>query len=268
MVRCGWIELFVLAIAVLLWTTSLAKKSIESVTSFDAAIEKLLGEPFRPFPSDEELLESNRYSCSEDAEQPPKKTLNIRGTSLGGWLVLEPWITPSLFYQFLGASNGQGRFQGNVALDSYTFCEVLGGREANRQLRIHWRYWVTETQIRNLAELGLNTVRIPIADWMFLPYYPFTNGCWEGALEELDRVIDLCQKYGLDVLLDMHAVRGSQVSADCHCCSTRQVSLTSPTASSLERPGQQRRHWALRMDQWHALQVSAARRCNPSPRGR
>jgi hypothetical protein len=26
----------------------------------------------------------------------------ITGTNIGGWLVLEPWITPSLFYPFLG----------------------------------------------------------------------------------------------------------------------------------------------------------------------
>jgi len=24
------------------------------------------------------------------------------GTNAGGWMVLEPWITPSLFYRFLG----------------------------------------------------------------------------------------------------------------------------------------------------------------------
>ena len=23
------------------------------------------------------------------------------GTNIGGWMVLEPWITPSLFYRFL-----------------------------------------------------------------------------------------------------------------------------------------------------------------------
>ena len=33
---------------------------------------------------------------------------HMRGTALGGWLVLEPWITPSLFYQFLGASEKFG----------------------------------------------------------------------------------------------------------------------------------------------------------------
>ena len=29
----------------------------------------------------------------------------VIGVNLGGWLVLEPWITPSLFYQFLGQKN-------------------------------------------------------------------------------------------------------------------------------------------------------------------
>ena len=44
-------------------------------------------------------------------------------TNLGGWLVLEPWITPSLFYRFLGKQPG---VDGGVAMDSYSFCEVLG----------------------------------------------------------------------------------------------------------------------------------------------
>lgn len=29
-------------------------------------------------------------------------SFHFRGTALGGYMVLEPWITPSLFYQFLG----------------------------------------------------------------------------------------------------------------------------------------------------------------------
>jgi hypothetical protein len=27
------------------------------------------------------------------------------GTNIGGWMVLEPWITPSLFYRFLGKTH-------------------------------------------------------------------------------------------------------------------------------------------------------------------
>jgi hypothetical protein len=30
----------------------------------------------------------------------------IQGANLGGWFVLEPWITPSMFYQFLNHKKG------------------------------------------------------------------------------------------------------------------------------------------------------------------
>lgn len=155
--------------------------------------------------------ETRKYSCSPNEETSSSSDTYFRGTSLGGWLVLEPWITPSLFYQFLGVKKRYSKSKGHVAFDSYTFCEVLGHEEANRQLKIHWKHWVTEQQIQNLAALGLNTIRIPIADWMYVSYYPFDSGCWEGALDELDRVLDLCHKYHLNVMLDLHAVRGSQV---------------------------------------------------------
>ena len=83
-------------------------------------------------------------------------------------MVLEPWITPSLFYQFLGQPEGK------VGIDSYSFCEVLGGKEANRQLKRHWETWVTEGIIRQLKESGaVNSLRLPIGDFQFLPYGPY-----------------------------------------------------------------------------------------------
>ena len=39
-------------------------------------------------------------------------------------------------------------------------------------------------------------------------------GCFDGALEELDRVLRLCEKYDIGVLLDIHAMRGSQNGLD------------------------------------------------------
>ena len=69
------------------------------------------------------------------------------GTNIGGWLVLEPWITPSLFYRFLGKTHSEG-----VGVDSYTFCEALGAEEANKVLRAHWDAWVTEDHIKQLAD--------------------------------------------------------------------------------------------------------------------
>lgn len=60
----------------------------------------LLSLPILPNLPSNEL--SARYSCGTKTKR--KLDFHLRGTALGGWLVLEPWITPSLFYQFLGAS--------------------------------------------------------------------------------------------------------------------------------------------------------------------
>ena len=35
---------------------------------------------------------------------------------------------------------------------------------------------------RQLSEVGVNTVRVPVGDWMYKPYEPFI-GCWDGAVE-------------------------------------------------------------------------------------
>ena len=65
------------------------------------------------------------------------------GTNIGGWQVLEPWITPTLFYRFLGRTQSEG-----VGMDQYTFCETLnnelGTDGANAILREHWDTWITE----------------------------------------------------------------------------------------------------------------------------
>ena len=45
----------------------------------------------------------------------------MRGTNLGGFLVLEAWLTPSLFYQFLGVTDPE-----RVGFDMKTFCSALG----------------------------------------------------------------------------------------------------------------------------------------------
>lgn len=133
---------------------------------------------------------------------------------VGGWLVLEPWITPSLFYQFLGAYEKYGdEAPEHVAFDCYSFCKVLGKEEANKQLRRHWQTWLLEEHIAFIAETGVDTLRIPVGDWMFLPYEPYI-GCYDGSLEELDRAISLAKKYNMNVMLDIHAMKGGQNAFD------------------------------------------------------
>jgi len=98
-------------------------------------------------------------------------------------------------------------------MDSYTFCTALGAKEANRQLRQHWKTWLTEEHVRRLHEVGVHHIRIPVADWMFVPYEPY-KGCFDGALDELNRALGLLKKYNMTSLLDIHCVKDSANGLD------------------------------------------------------
>jgi len=130
------------------------------------------------------------------------------GTNIGGWMVLEPWITPSLFYRFLGKTHSEG-----VGMDSWTFCESLGPVEGNAVMRAHWDAWVTEEHVKALSEREVEIVRLPIGDWTLTPYGPYV-GCMDGAAEKINWFMEMCAKYNIKVLLDVHALKDSQNGFD------------------------------------------------------
>ena len=132
----------------------------------------------------------------------------MTGTNIGGWQVIESWITPSLFYRFLGKKHSEG-----VGMDSWTFCEALGAKQANKVLRAHWDEWLKEEHFKQLADRGVELVRIPIGDWTLKPYGPYV-GCMDGAKEKIEWALDGFAKVGIKVLLDVHAVKGSQNGFD------------------------------------------------------
>eukprot|EP01012_Entosiphon_sulcatum_P041533 TRINITY_DN55384_c0_g1_i1.p1 TRINITY_DN55384_c0_g1~~TRINITY_DN55384_c0_g1_i1.p1 ORF type:complete len:498 (-),score=87.74 TRINITY_DN55384_c0_g1_i1:44-1516(-) len=140
---------------------------------------------------------------------------HIRAVNLGGWLVLEPWIVPSLFQQFVGKPLNQ------TAIDEHSFCSVLGQEEAQRQLDDFRSKWVTEDDIQQIKAAGLNTVRVPFGHWVFGDVPPYV-----GAIEHLDRIVNITQNYGIKVLLDLHGVPGSQNGFDNSglTCASSQVS--------------------------------------------
>ena len=111
------------------------------------------------------------------------------GTNIGGWLVLEPWITPSLFYRYLGLSHNKEK--NNIGMDSYTVCESLGPVEGNKLMRAHWDSWYTEDHIKQLADRKVEMVRLPIGDWTLDPYGPYV-GCMDGAADKIQWMLDTC----------------------------------------------------------------------------
>lgn len=115
-----------------------------------------------------QLNANNPYSCPEGVKiTDPEENWKVSGPALGGWLVIEPWVTPSLFYQFLGTDEkykSVDETAAHTAMDAYSFCTVLGDDEANRQLRLHWAAWVRDEDIKAIAAAGANVIRVPVPD--------------------------------------------------------------------------------------------------------
>lgn len=133
----------------------------------------------------------------------------LRGVNLGGWLVLEPYITPSLFLEF-NSTNGTEK---DIPVDEYHYWKKLGKEEAEARLRKHWDTFYTEKDFSDIKAVGLNMVRIPVGYWAFstLKDDPYKS---EIQQEYLDRAIKWADKYGLKVWIDLHGVPQSQNGFD------------------------------------------------------
>lgn len=125
----------------------------------------------------------------------------VQGVNLGGWFVLEPYITPSLFEAFT-----------DVPVDEYHFTQQLGKDQALATLDAHWLTWYTEDDFKDIAAAGLNLVRIPIGYWAFelLDDDPYVQG--QDAY--LEQALGWARTYGLKAWIDLHGAPGSQNGFD------------------------------------------------------
>lgn len=122
--------------------------------------------------------------------------MKLRGVNLGNWLSLEKWMQPEMFE---GIEAGE---------DEMDFFAMLSPEEAISRLRAHYETYITEPDFAFMAESGVNLVRIPI------PYYIYGEEGKPASIDILDRAFDWAEKYGIQVLVDLHSVRGGQNGFD------------------------------------------------------
>jgi glucan 1,3-beta-glucosidase len=120
----------------------------------------------------------------------------IRGVNLGNWLVLEKWMSPALF-------------DGTDAEDETQLCTDLAGVRIEERLKVHRDSYITERDFAYLAGHGFDTVRLPVPWFVFGEAPPFV-----GCIAYVDRALDWAEKYGIDVLVELHTVPDSQNGFD------------------------------------------------------
>lgn len=119
----------------------------------------------------------------------------IRSVNLGGWFVLERWMTPSLF--------DDNKIVGN---DETCFSNQSLSKE--KVLNEHYSTWITKQDILWLKDIGVNLVRIPIPWWLY------GDGIYHKSVEFLDEVLETLNEIELDFMLDLHTAPGCQNGFD------------------------------------------------------
>lgn len=120
----------------------------------------------------------------------------IKGVNLGNWLVLEKWMSPALF-------------DGTTAEDEYYLPRQLSPEVYEARIKVHRSEYISERDFAKIKSMGLTTVRIPVPYFIFGDRPPFI-----GCIEELDKAFAWAEKYGLQILVDLHTAPMSQNGFD------------------------------------------------------
>lgn len=122
--------------------------------------------------------------------------MKVKGVNLGNWLVLEKWMNPALF-------------EGTTAEDEYYLPRQLSPEVYEARIRIHRSEYISERDFVTIKSMGLDTVRIPVPYFIFGDREPFI-----GCVDELDKAFNWAEKYGLQILIDLHTAPMGQNGFD------------------------------------------------------
>lgn len=162
-------------------------------------------------------------AVGEDIVDADGNAVALRGTNFGGWLVQEGWMCPTK--------------QTDTLSTDMTLYSRFGKEKAEALIAAYQESWITEEDFKTVKELGLNVVRVPFT-YMNVYHHLSDKGellhpdeftLREDPFERLDFALEMCKKYGLYLILDMHGAVGSQNGSD-HSGDTSRTNLYAGTA--------------------------------------
>ena len=142
----------------------------------------------------------------------------LTGMGLGNWLLPEGYM-----WRFRGRYNSPRRIEELVR-------DLCGSRFAADFWRKFRENYITESDIAAMAEVGFNSVRIPIG-WRTMMEDEPGISFREDGFALLDWLIDLCEKYRLYVILDLHGAPGGQTGSNIDDCIDNLPRLMTDTES-------------------------------------
>lgn len=132
------------------------------------------------------------------------KTYKANGVNLGGWLVLEKGIDPAFFNNSGAAS----------ASDEDSFCKLLGPIKCALALEERYATYFTNSDIDEFASYGVNTLRVPVGYWAFMPALKGDNYYTGSQLAHLSAISQHAITKGMHIIVDLHGLPGGQNGFD------------------------------------------------------
>ena len=117
------------------------------------------------------VLPENSFPFIRDAIADKYQT----GVGFGGWLVMEQWMFPNI-----PLAHGP---QGESELEYIrNMTEYLGPEYAIRSMHNHWANFITDEDLKSLADFGVTHVKIPVGWWIMDPPVSRTGEHGDGVL--------------------------------------------------------------------------------------
>ena len=150
-----------------------------------------------------------KWTCPQFPRPKPNtfpgwRNYKSNGVNLGGWLLLEYNIEPNYF-----------RTNAPNAIDEDSFCKELGKKACGALLEKRFNEYITTKDIDMFASYGVNTLRIPIGYWAYMPAMADVNYYTGGQLAAMHRIAQYAiTKHNMHIVVDLHALPGGQNGLD------------------------------------------------------
>lgn len=86
---------------------------------------------------------------------------------------------------------------------------LIGEEKAIEFWKQYYEHYITEQDIQKIAEIGFNSIRLPINYRMFM-----NNTSTFQGFYYIDHLINWCKKHSLYIILDLHAAPGGQTGTN------------------------------------------------------
>ncbi len=141
------------------------------------------------------------HTSGQDIVNESGEKVYLKGVGLGNWLLPEGYM-----WKFGEGGDRPRKIEKVVA-------DLIGGEKAESFWKTFRKNYITEADIKRIAELGFNSVRPALNSRLFLTEDENPVFVEEG-FQLIDSLVSWCSKHKLYVIIDMHGAPGGQTGAN------------------------------------------------------